>query len=102
MNGEQNSVWQVGVEEMRNARKGLRLMGITKTCGVGEGGGKVGILQGQVEKSASASRWAGETEGLGQLGWWKDEESYLWLLSFSQRRMKQVHLWRGESYIQAL
>lgn len=92
MNSEQNSVWQVGVEEMRVARKGLKLMRITKTCRVGEGGGKVGTLQGQVEKSASASRWASETEGLGQLGWGKDKASYLWLLSFSQRRMNQAHL----------
>lgn len=50
---------------MRFARKDLRMMGITKSWVVGEGGGEVGRLQWQVEKSASAGRG---DRGLGSLG----------------------------------
>lgn len=38
MIGEQNNVWKVGAQEMRVAKTGLTLMGITKTWRVGEGG----------------------------------------------------------------
>lgn len=72
-------MWRVGAQEMRVARTGLMLMGITRTSKserFGEGRNELGRLHlRKVKKSISAGREGssstgrlGETEDVGQLG----------------------------------